>query len=623
MSDKVVLDLPLLLPDALDGRDGCVDRLTATLTGSPGLEQVHVADAADGAPARLCMHYDPAATSVARIRSLAEAAGAKLTDRYGHVLWPVTGIGHVRKARTVAQALRRVDGVMESEVTPGLVRIEFDRTKVDEDRLRAVLGQKGVDVPAAGGEHEGHGHVEGEHAHGGPFGARSELIFAFTAAALWLVGFVLGFITDIPDGVLTGIFIAAGLFGGYFTAREAFDSVRNGRFEIDFLMLVAAAGAALLGKWEEGALLLTLFSVGHALEGYAMGRARRAIEALAELAPATALVRDDSGEREVLVEMLEIADIVIVKPNERIPADGFVVAGTSSVNQAPLTGESIPVDKLPVGDVTVAAADPERVPASSRLYSGTINGAGQLDLHVTRLAADTTLSKLATMVREAETQASPTQRFTDRFERIFVPAVIGLVIVVLVVGPALGSSWSESFYRAMAVLVAASPCALAIATPSAVLAAVARAGHDRRAWLVFGQDQFTEAGARARPQQANVVGDLEQPGGDRVDRAVNQHIGVVGGERFELVRRGGEGKLGKLGDLPCELFAEFRLRVEAGADSGPALRQREQFLHRGAQPRDSESDLRGIAGEFLSQRQRGRVLRMGPPDLDDLGECLF
>ncbi|MGB7980202.1 MAG: heavy metal translocating P-type ATPase, partial [Candidatus Nanopelagicales bacterium] len=121
-------------------------------------------------------------------------------------------------------------------------------------------------------------------------------------------------------------------------------------------------------------------------------------------------------------------------------------------------------------------AEPDGVPASSRLFSGTINGAGQLELQVTRLAADTTLSKLATMVREAETQASPTQRFTDRFERIFVPVVIGLVFVVLVAGPLLGSSWSEAFYRAMAVLVAASPCALAIATPSAVLAAVARAG---------------------------------------------------------------------------------------------------------------------------------------------------
>ena len=473
----MVLDLPVLLPDALDGRDQCVNRLTATLTGAPGLEDVHVVAAADGAPARLCLHYDPATTNVARIRGMAEAGGARLTEQFQHVLWAVTGINHVRKARAVAGALRRLPGVMEAEAAVGLIRAEIDRRQLDDRQLRAVLDQHGVGVRSGEG-HEGHDHGDGdgEHSHGGPFGERSELIFAVTSALLWATGFALEELSEVGDGVLTGLFIAAGLFGGYFTLREAIESVRNRLFEIDFLMLVAAAGAAALGKWEEGALLLALFSTGHALEGYAMGRARRAIEALAELAPDTATVRDGSGEREVPVEQLAVGDTVVVKPNERVPADGFVLAGTSSVNQAPLTGESIPVDKLPVPDPSAAAADPERVPASSRLFSGTINGAGQLDLQVTRLSGDSTLSKLATMVREAETQASPTQRFTDRFERIFVPAVLGLVVVVLLAGPALGSSWSDSFYRAMAVLVAASPCALAIATPSAVLAAVARAG---------------------------------------------------------------------------------------------------------------------------------------------------
>ncbi len=476
MTEKFVLDVPVLLPDALDGRDLCVARLTSSLGGVPGLEQVHVVESADGAPARLCMHYDPSSTSVARIRSLAEESGANLTDQFRHVLWSVTGVGHIRKARTVAEALRRRPGVVEAEVSPGLVRIEFDRTQVDETSLRALLDQHGVVVPDGTGDHEGHEHGEGEHAHGGPFGERSELIFAITSGSLWLAGLLLDLFTDVPTGALTAVFIAAGAFGGYYTAREAIESVRNGRFEIDFLMLIAAGGAGLLGKWEEGALLLALFSIGHALEGYAMGRARRAIEALAELTPATAVVRRDGTESEVPVEDLRLGDVVVVKPNERIPSDGFVVAGTSSVNQAPLTGESIPVDKVPVADPDEAAARPELVAAASRLFAGTINGVGQLDLSVTRLAADTTLSKLATMVREAETQASPTQRFTDRFERIFVPVVIGLVFVVLVAGPLLGSSWSESFYRAMAVLVAASPCALAIATPSAVLAAVARAG---------------------------------------------------------------------------------------------------------------------------------------------------
>ena len=146
MDDKLVLDLPVLLPDALDARDSCVQRLTNTLVGAPGLDQVHVVDAADGAPARLCLHYDPSSTNVARIRAVAEATGATLTEQFRHVLWTVTGISHVRKARIVAEALRRVDGVVEVEATPGLVRIEFDRTLLDEQRLRATLAGHGVDV---------------------------------------------------------------------------------------------------------------------------------------------------------------------------------------------------------------------------------------------------------------------------------------------------------------------------------------------------------------------------------------------------------------------------------------------------------------------------------------------
>ena len=135
------------------------------------------------------------------------------------------------------------------------------------------------------------------------------------------------------------------LFGGIYTLREAWESIRHGRFEIDFLMLFAAGGAAALGEWFEGGLLLFLFSLGHALEHYAMGRARKAIESLADLAPDTAIVRKDGGEDEMPVESLAVGDLVIVRTNERIPADGFIVKGMSTVNQAPVTGESIPVDK--------------------------------------------------------------------------------------------------------------------------------------------------------------------------------------------------------------------------------------------------------------------------------------
>ena len=378
-----------------------------------------------------------------------------------------------------------------------LVRVEYDRMDIDEGALRNALADLGVRVDAALRSETGPldapvatqpstaGQVasgekdaphDDEHAHGGPFGERSEVIFAVTSCVLWAAGFAAELGGLLPESALTTVFIASGLFGGFFTVREAIQGVRNGRFEIDFLMLVAAGGAALLTRWEEGALLLALFSIGHALEGYAMGRARRAIEALSELAPPTAIVRRGNQETEVRVEELAVGEVVVVKPNERIPADGFVLAGTSSVDEASLTGESIPVDKQPVEDRSVAAERPRDVRKESRLFSGTLNGSGQIDLQVTRLAADTALSQMATMVREAETNASPTQRFTNRFERVFVPSVIVLAVAVLLGGPVLGASWSEAFYRSMSVLVAASPCALAIATPSAVLAAVARAG---------------------------------------------------------------------------------------------------------------------------------------------------
>jgi Zn2+/Cd2+-exporting ATPase len=325
------------------------------------------------------------------------------------------------------------------------------------------------------------------------FGARTEIIFALLAGAAVLTGWCLENLADVDGALPTGLFLAAYVFGGSLTLREAYQSVRAGRFEIDFLMLVAAAGAAALGKFFEGGLLLFLFSLGHSLEHYAMGRAKRAIEALAELAPKTALVRRDDAEVEIAVEDLAVGDTVIVRPNSRIPADGFVVLGTSSVDQAPITGESVPVDKQPVDDPSRAADAPDGVAPESRVFAGTINGSGALDVRVTRRAADNTLARVVQLVGEAETGQSSTQQFTDRFERYFVPAVI-LFVVGLTGSPLVtGEDFNDAFYRAMAVLVAASPCALAIATPSAILSAVARAG--RSGVLVKGGGPLEDLGS--------------------------------------------------------------------------------------------------------------------------------
>jgi Cd2+/Zn2+-exporting ATPase len=485
MTDKLRLDIPVILPEVPDAADACVSRLVADLEARDGIDSAHVVAASDAAPAQLCVHYDPARLSLGRITELATAAGMRITERFGHVHWQVEGISHQRRARSVADQLGRVMGVLEAEASAaGTVRIEFDRERTSEDALRDYLGQMGVrEVSAPTGKvkpadsHEGHDHAPGEHghAHGGIFGANTELFFALICGALLGIGFLLETFATVPEWLPLSLYVAAYAFGGWFTLREAIDNLRLKKFEIDTLMLVAAAGAAALGAWAEGALLLFLFSLGHALEHYAMGRAKRAIEALAELAPQTALVRRDGKTVELSVEELVVGDVVVVKPDERIPADGFIVKGTSSVNQAPVTGESMPVDKRAVPDDAEARAKPDQLEAAYRVFAGTINGSGLIEVEVTRKSTESALARVVKLVSEAETQTSPTQRFTDKFERIFVPAVLGLTVLLLFAWVVIDEPFRDSFYRAMAVLVAASPCALAIATPSAVLSGVARA----------------------------------------------------------------------------------------------------------------------------------------------------
>ena len=475
---RLRLDLTVLLPDLPHEADACVARLVGELSGRDGVDQVHVIPAADRQPAKLCIHYRPEVLSLGRIREIAEGAGARTTERFGHILWQTGGLSNERRARTVSEMLQRTPGVLEAVATvAGPIRIEFDRTLTSDAALCKRLDDMSVDVRASSDAAvpEGHATDEHDHEHRGMFGENEELIFAIMSGALLTTGFAVSFFPAVPSWVELTLYIAAYGFGGYYLLREAIDTVRLGRLEIDVLMLVAAAGAAALDKWAEGALLLFLFSIGHALEHYAMGRARRAIAALGELAPPTAEVLRDGEVVEIAVVELDVGDTIVVRPNTRIPADGIVSLGASSVDQAAITGESVPVDKQAVDDVDEAALRPDMLAAEYRVYAGTINGSGALRVRVTRIAADSTLARLVRMVGEAEAQKSPTQRFTDRFERVFVPMVLASVALLLFAFLVIDEPFGASFYRAMAVLVAASPCALAISTPSAVLSGVARA----------------------------------------------------------------------------------------------------------------------------------------------------
>lgn len=484
MSEKTRIEIDLVLPAVPDARDACFRRLTDLLKAKEGIEAAHVADTKGVGKDQICIHYDPDRLSLGEVRELAKRAGAELDRRFGHLLLKSEPM-HASQARTVESRARQIAGVLEAAASPaGVLRIEFDRQATDEEAIRGQVQKFGVrnvekekkrtpaELTEAGRKPAGKEH---EHEHGGLLGERTELVFAALCGGLLLIGWLLSSFTDILPWVPWSLHLAAYFFGGFFTFREAIENIRAYRYEIDFLMLVAAIGAATLGEWAEGALLLFLFSLGHALEHYAMGRAKRAIEALAELAPQTALVRRDGKTQDVPVEQLGLGDVVIVKPNERLPADGFVIKGEGSVNQAPITGESMPVDKRAVDDPRKAAANPERLDPQYRAFAGTINGSGALEIQVTKLASESTLARVVQMVSEAEAQKSPTQLFADRFERYFVPAALALVVLLLFSGIVIDEPFSKSFYRAMAVLVAASPCALAISTPSAVLSGIARA----------------------------------------------------------------------------------------------------------------------------------------------------
>jgi Cd2+/Zn2+-exporting ATPase len=260
--------------------------------------------------------------------------------------------------------------------------------------------------------------------------------------------------------------IGAGLFA---VGRRAWNSVRARVLDINVLMVLAVAGAIALQQYSEAAAVIFLFAVAQALEARTLERARLAISALMDLTPADALVRDASGEHRVGVDAIRPGAVMVVKPGEKIPLDGAVVAGHSEVNQSPVTGESLPIEKAPGDEV----------------FAGTINGHGALEVRVTRLRRDTTLARIIHLVERAQAQRAPAQTTVERFARVYTPIVIALAAAVAVVPPLVaGAGWEEWLYRALVLLVVSCPCALVISTPVSIVAALAAAA--RKGVLIKG-----------------------------------------------------------------------------------------------------------------------------------------
>jgi len=288
---------------------------------------------------------------------------------------------------------------------------------------------------------------------------RIEAVSTALCAGLTVAGWLASH-AALPSAAVVVVFALAYLAGGWDATRKAAASLLRGEIHVDLLMILAAAGAATVGHWLEGSILLFLFSLGNALEAYAFHRTRRSIQSLVALRPMTASLVDNGRERTVGVEELEPEQIVRVRPGERIPVDGAILKGRSEVDESTLTGESIPVAKG----------------VGAEVFAGTLNGEGSLDVQVTRPAQDTTLARVIRLVEDAHEARAPTQTWLERVEGRYAGAVIlGSLIAVVLPVAFMGWTLGDAFSRAMTLLVVASPCALVISIPATIVSAVSNA----------------------------------------------------------------------------------------------------------------------------------------------------
>ncbi|MCL6454050.1 heavy metal translocating P-type ATPase [Alicyclobacillus macrosporangiidus] len=281
-----------------------------------------------------------------------------------------------------------------------------------------------------------------------------------------------------PMELFLPFYIAAIVSGGWVNAKKAFYSIPRLDFNMSVLMTTAVIGAMAIGKWEEGATVAFLYSISELLEAWSMERARKSIRDLMDITPKMARIKRPTGDVEIPVDEVEVGDIMIIRPGEKIPMDGRILKGESAINEAAITGESVPAEKGPGAEV----------------FAGTLNTTGSLEIEVTKRVEDTTIAKIIHLVEEAQTQRAPTQAFVDRFAKVYTPIVLALAVGITFVPPLLlGYHWGPWVYRGLALLVVSCPCALVVSTPVAIVSAISNAA--RNGVLVKGGIYLEQAGS--------------------------------------------------------------------------------------------------------------------------------
>ncbi|MBX3597495.1 MAG: cadmium-translocating P-type ATPase [Rhizobiaceae bacterium] len=432
-----------------------------------------------------------------------------------HYEWSVLGMDCAACATKIRNAVERLPGVSDVSVAvmSERLKLRLDEQATSREAVEATVRKLGYGIgEASSTNHQGghavkHDHTDHEHGHEHASGgtekhshddpadrdkswyqtAKGRLVVL--TGALLVLAWGIELLT--PKGVGRWAFIAACLIGLFPVARRAWAALRLGQpFTIESLMTIAAVGALFIDAAEEAALVVFLFAVGEVLEGVAAGRARQGIRALATLVPRTALLEEGSTTREVSAQTLQPGQIVLVRPGERIPADGQVIEGVSGVDESPVTGESVPVTRSP-GDT---------------VFAGSINTEAALRVSVEKAAKDNTISRIIRLVEEAEEARAPTERFIDRFSRLYMPAVVLVAAMVVVIPPVFfGQDWETWIYRGLALLLIGCPCALVISVPASIASALSSGA--RRGLLMKG-GSVVEAAAAVRHVAFDKTGTL-------------------------------------------------------------------------------------------------------------------
>jgi Zn2+/Cd2+-exporting ATPase len=450
----------------------------------------------------LIVTYDDTYLPLPRVQDVIADAHSNVSEQAQHDTLLLTGLDCADCATTLERGVKRLTGVIHvnanfatSKMAVGYQAGTLSRTQIEQlirelgyDVANGSTGRLTVLSPAKDGcgdscacGVEQHEHHDGSAHHdevvapetiqainpGDPFVWLNNfwqrynrwLPTAF-AALIWALAFALEFFhtTDLFVNALYGVAI---VIGGYRIARSGYFALVRGRvLGIDLLMTIAVVGAAIIGQWSEGAAVVVLFSLGEMLEGVTMDKMRHSIRGLIDLSPREATIKTEVGEQRVVVDQLQPGALMLVRPGERIAADGRIVLGSTTINQAPITGESLPVEKA-VGD---------------DVFAGTLNEHGYIEVEVTKRAEETMIAKIIALVQEAQGSRAPSQRFVDQFARYYTPAIIIIAVLVALVPPLLtGGALLPWFYKALVLLVIACPCALVISTPVSIVAAISRA----------------------------------------------------------------------------------------------------------------------------------------------------